>query len=368
MSVFCSAAKNLAGYFKNNKKFVSLPKREGKKMHFVRRLPGILLVIMNFFVAWSHQNAAAQTAETFFKAKNFTYIISAGAGGGYDLYGRLTAEFMQKHMPGSTVVVKNMPGAGHLIGANALYASPADGYTLGTFSTGLIYNQLSQSNNVRYDLTKMSWIGKAGTDPRVIIIGSQNPIKDYPGFMAQKTPLNFAASGPGSASYVEMMLLSKSLGLPIRILTGYTGSNDQLAMRRGEIIGTIGSRSSVQQFVENGYGRLIAQIGGSEKDVPQLSDFPMSESARTSIALIKSQGDIARLSAGPPGIPANRLALLIAAYRDAMNDPSLYDRANKLGYSIEPAFGDDVRRIIELALQQSDETIALLKEALNPPK
>jgi len=337
-------------------------------MALVRRLPSIRFLIVAFFAIWSHQSATAQSAESFFKGKNFTYIISAGAGGGYDLYGRLTAEFMQKHMPGSTVVVKNMPGAGHLIGANALYASPADGYTLGTFSTGLIYNQLSQSNNVRYDLTKMSWIGKAGTDPRVIVIASQHPVKDYPDFIAQKTPLNFAASGPGSASYVEMMLLGKSLGMPIRILTGYTGSNDQLAMRRGEIAGTIGSRSSVQQFVENGYGRLIAQIGGSEKDVPQLSDFSMSESARASIALIKSQGDIARLTAGPPGIPANRLTILINAYRDAMNDPALHDRANKLGYSIEPAFGDDVRRIIEVALQQSDETIRLLTEALNPPK
>lgn len=337
-------------------------------MAIVRRLPGVLFFVASFFAAWSNQNVAAQSADAFFKGKSFTYIISAGAGGGYDLYGRLTAEFMQKHMPGSTVVVKNMPGAGHLIGANALYASPADGYTFGTFSTGLIYNQLSQSNNVRYDLTKMSWIGKAGTDPRVIVIASQLPVKDYPEFLAHKTPLNFAASGPGSASYVEMMLLGKSLGMPIRILTGYTGSNDQLAMRRGEIAGTIGSRSSVQQFIENGYGRLIAQIGGSEKDVPQLSEYATSESSQKSIALIKSQGDIARLTAGPPSIPAHRLTLLINAYRDAMNDSTLHDRAMKLGYSIEPAFGDDVRRIIDLALQQSDDTIALLKEALNPPK
>ena len=51
-----------------------------------------------------------------------------------------------------------------------------------------------------------------------------------------------------------------------------------------------------------------------------------------------------------------------------MNDPSLQERATKFGYSIEPAFGDDVRNIIELALQQSDETIALLKEALTVPK
>jgi hypothetical protein len=63
-------------------------------------------------------------------------------GGGYDSYGRLVAEYMQRNLPGSTFVVKNVPGAGHIIGANSIYASKADGLTLGTFNTGLIYNQL----------------------------------------------------------------------------------------------------------------------------------------------------------------------------------------------------------------------------------
>src|SRR3954468_19116116 len=86
--------------------------------------------------------ASAQTGADFYRGKTITYIVSTAPGGGYDLYGRLTAEYMQKYLPGSTFVVKNIPGAGHLIGANTIYASKADGLTIGTFSTGLIYNQL----------------------------------------------------------------------------------------------------------------------------------------------------------------------------------------------------------------------------------
>ena len=321
-----------------------------------------------FVLVNSHEIAWAQSTDAFYKNRNFTYIISAGAGGGYDVYGRLTAEFMQKHLPGSTFVVKNMPGAGHLIGGNALYASAADGFTIGTFSPSLIYNQLSKSTGVRYDLTKMSWIGKAGTDPRVIMIAAQVPIHSYNDFKMYPGKLNFSASGLGSASYVEMMLLMKTIGLPIRVLTGYAGSSDQLAMRRGEIAGTIGSRSSVQQFVDNGFGRLIAQIGGSDKETPHLSDFALSDEARKSVALIQSQSDMSRLTAGPPGIPADKLLILIDAYRKAMNDPALQDRAIKLGYPVEPAFGDEVRKIVETALRQSDETILLLKETLTEAK
>ena len=74
---------------------------------------------------------------------------------------------MQKYLPGSTFMVKNMPGAGHLVGANATYAAKADGLTIGTFNTGLIYAQVIKHDGAKFDLSKMSWIGKATTDPRV---------------------------------------------------------------------------------------------------------------------------------------------------------------------------------------------------------
>src|SRR5258707_15781101 len=92
--------------------------------------------------------AAAQTGADFFKGKTVTYIVATAPGGGFDLYGRLVSEYMQKYLPGSTFVVKNVAGAGHLIGANTIYASRADGLTIGTFTTGLIYNQLVKLDGV----------------------------------------------------------------------------------------------------------------------------------------------------------------------------------------------------------------------------
>ena len=326
------------------------------------------ILLLGALAALHASAAMADTGMDFYKGRTVTYIVSAGAGGGYDAYARLTAEFMHRNLPGSTFVVRNMPGAGHLIGANALYASKPDGLTIGSFSTGLIYNQITKNSKVSFDLAKMSWIGKAASEPRVILIASQVPVKTYQEFMAQKTPLNFAASGLGSASYLEMMMLTSTLKMPIRILTGYSGSGDQLAMRRGEIAGTVGSRSSVQQFVDNGYGRLIAQIGGTERDVPQLSSFVTDEKALALISLIQSQGDIARLTAGPPGIPADRLNALIETYRRAMNDKDLQARAEKFGYPVDPAYGEDVLKIVQQALDQPEETRALLVEALKNAK
>ena len=314
------------------------------------------------------QAQAADEGAAFFKDKTVTYIVATAPGGGYDSYGRLVAEYMQRNLPGSTFVVKNMPGAGHIIGANAIYASKPDGLTIGTFNTGLIYNQIVGAQGVKFDLAKMSWIGKAASDPRIIVIASQSPIKSFADLQAQKTPVNFATAGPGSASYVETVILTNTLKLPVKNLTGYNGTDDQLAMRRGEVIGSIASRSSYATFIENGYGRFIAQIGGNDKDVPQLASLVKDQKALDLIALVQSQGDIARLTAGPPGVPAERMKVMIEAYKKALEDKELQARAEKLEKPVEPAYGEDVAKAITKALNQSDETKQLRAEALKSDK
>jgi tripartite-type tricarboxylate transporter receptor subunit TctC len=313
-------------------------------------------------------SALAQTGADFYKGKTVTYIVATAPGGGYDLYGRLISEYMQKYLPGSTFVVKNVPGAGHLVGANTIYNSRSDGLTIGTFNTGLIYSQLIGRDGVKFDLTKMSWIGKAASDPRVITIGQQSPITSFKQLTEQKQPVNFSTAGVGGAAYVETVMLTNALKLPIKVQSGYNGSDDPIAIRRGEITGTLASRSSWQLFVDNGFGRFIVQIGGKEKDVPQLSELITDPGAKALVALIQTQGDISRLTAGPPDIPPDRLAALRTAYREAMEDKELQARAEKLERPVEPAYGDDVLKLVKAALNQTPETIVLLKQALEPPK
>ena len=308
--------------------------------------------------------AQAQTGADFFKGKTVTYIVSTTPGGGYDLYGRLIAEYMQKYLPGSTFVVKNVPGAGHIVGANTIYASKPDGLTIGTFVTGLIYNQLIQAEGVKFDLTKMSWVGKAASEPRVFAITTQTPVKTFDEFRNYKGTLNFATSGIGSASYVEITSLTNILKLPVKVLTGYSGSDDQLAMRRGEIHGVTGWRSTLEQFVKEGHGRFLAQIGGKGTDIPQLRDLIKDPDGQAIVALIQSQGDIARLTAGPPDIPADRLAALREAYKKSMEDKELQAKAEKLGMPVEPAYGDAVLEAVKEALNQKPEVVAVLKAAM----
>ena len=311
--------------------------------------------------------AAAQTGADFFKGKTVTYVIATSPGGGYDTYGRLISEFMQRHLPGSTFVVKNVPGAGHLVGANSIYSAEPDGLTIGMFNTGILYSQLIGHKGVKFDLKKMSWIGKASADPHVIVVAKHAPVKTLEELKASKNELKFASGGVGSTAYVELLLMIEAMKLPIKVLTGYNGNEEQLAMRRGEIDGSMGSRSTWEQFVKDGFGRFVGQFGGKHKDVPQVMSYANDARTKSIVSLIQVPGDIARLTAGPPGIPADRLEALRTALRKAMEDPEMQAKAEKIGRPLEPAYGEDVAKMMAMALDQSPQAITVLKEAMGTP-
>lgn len=312
--------------------------------------------------------AIAQDGVAFYKGRSINYVAATAPGGGYDFYARLVSAEMEKHLPGSTFVVRNMPGAGHLVGANYIANSKPDGLTIGIFNTGLIYNQLIGLPGVRFDLAKMSWIGKAASDPRVIAVGAGTPFKTFDDLRNSKDVMKFAIGGIGSAAYVETVMLKNAFNLPLRIITGYNGGADMLAMRRGEVDASVGSLSTLGAFAESGHGRLVVQIGGSDRAAPQLSTFATDKRSKDLIALVQSQGELSRFTVGPAGIPNDRLEALRLAFRKTMESKDVQDKVRKAGRPLDPAYGEDVARAIRAALDQTPETIALLKEAMDAGK
>jgi hypothetical protein len=80
------------------------------------------------------------------------------------------------------------------------------------------------------------------------------------------------------------------------------------------------------------------------------------------------QGDIARLTAAPPGTPALQLSELRAAYKMALEDDELRARAKKSEMPIEPLYGDDVAKAVATSLQQPPRVVELLREAFESDK
>ena len=299
----------------------------------------------------------------FYRGKTVTYVVSTAPGGGFDFHGRLVSEYMQSHLPGSLFVVKNMPGAGHLIGGNFIYASKPDGLTIGIFDTGLVYNQITSTPGVRFDLGKYSWLGKGEEQTRTLVASTLSGIKTFDELKSAK--LKMPVSGVGTASYVESRLIVEALGLNFEIIPGYNTSEEHMALRRGEVHAVAGGRTSYQGFVDQGHGRFIFQIGGRPSDLPQVADFITDPATLSVINLIGATAQLGRFTAGPPDIPADRLLALRETYRQALEDPELRDKSAKAGRPIVPLYGDEVLAKIRTALHQPPEIVARLTEIIN---
>lgn len=301
-----------------------------------------------------------------YKGRTVTYIVTTAAGGGYDGYGRLTARYLEKHLPGSTFVVVNRPGAGHILGTNLLYSAKPDGLTIGSFNTGVIYSQILKVKSVRYDLSKMSWIGKAAAESRTIAVSTKSPYMNFTDFRTAKEPVTMAISGIGSSAYMELQLLAKVFDANFKLLAGYSGNDDEMAMMRGEVVGKMGSTGGQGAFVRNGRGRFVLRIGGEwPSDLPPAQrgeDIARTPLQKAVITLIGSQADMYRVTAGPPKIRKDRLDALRAAYDVAFKDPALLADAKKLRWDITPLTGEPVGKAIGAALDQPPEVIAMLQE------
>jgi tripartite-type tricarboxylate transporter receptor subunit TctC len=310
--------------------------------------------------------AAAQPDTAFYRGKTMTWIVATGPGGGYDSYSRLIARHMQKYLPGVRIIVRNVPGAGHIVGANTLYAARPDGLTVGMFNTGLIYNQLLQRPGVRFDLGKMSWIGSSAHDIRVLVISKRSGFANFKQMQDHRGPLKFAAAGVGSAAYNDTRISARALGLDVEIVSGYEGQEGELSMLRGDVVAQVGAASAFENFVRNGGGYYGLVISGTSRvlpGVPLARDYGRDERGRRLLGLIEALSELGRLTAGPAGIPPARLAALRQAHDRAVQDPAFLAEARQVNLPIDLTSGAEVEAKVRHALAQPPDAVALLREA-----
>jgi len=302
----------------------------------------------------------------FYKGKMLNYIVATKPGGGYDTYARLIGRYMQKYIPESTVVIKNVPGAGHIIGANETFMAKPDGLTIGTFNTGLIYSQIVGQQGIRFDLPKYSWIGKANSELRVFVVGVKTPFNSIKEIIEAKDPLKIPASGVGSQDYNETLIMAEALPANFKALPGYQGREGEMAILRGEVIGTFASYTGLLGFIKAKECRVLLQYGSHKHrdlpDVPHINDLNLSPKGKDLAKLVNAINQLGRLTAAPPGVPAGRLEVLRDAYKKALADPELTKEAEKVGLDFDAVYGDDVAKMMYEAINQSPENLALLKE------
>jgi len=302
--------------------------------------------------------AAAQSPADFYKDQTVTFVISSGAGGGYDTLARTLAQYLPKHIPGSpTVVVKNMPGAGGLVAANHLYNVAAkDGTVIGGVQSNVPFEPLFGAKGASFDPVKFNWLGTPSTETALLTVSNSTPVNTWQEAKTQEVIVG--SSGANSTPSFYGRLLNEVLGLKLKIIVGYESQSQAfLAMERGEINGYpsvfySALMSTKPTWIKEKKIKLLVQMGVGKE--PELPDVPyiLDLIANPEDKLL-AEAAFAPLAAGrpylmPPGVPEERVALMRKALMDTFKDPAFLAEAEKRGLSVNsPRSGQELQQLIE---------------------
>jgi tripartite-type tricarboxylate transporter receptor subunit TctC len=333
--------------------------------------------------ASAHQLAAAEADEDvarFYKGKQITMTIGSSAGGGYDLYGRLVARHIGRHIPGSpSVVPSNMPGAASLVATQYIAnVGPKDGTAIAAVYPQVVLEQLiGDKSNIKLDPRKLNYLGSANSEVYICMVRAASPVKTLED--ATKMQAVLGATAPGASSYDFPLLLNNVLGTKFRIVSGYPGNQEiALATEKGEIDGACGTgwstlASARPHWVRDGFVRLIAQEGlrgNPELDalkVPLAIDSAKTAMQRQIMEIVYAQLLFGRPFVVAPEVPAERIAALQTAFIAALKDPELLAEAKKMNLDISPMPGPEVKATVERLFATPPEVLTAAKQALKAP-
>ncbi|HEY7243881.1 MAG TPA: hypothetical protein VH678_08365 [Xanthobacteraceae bacterium] len=303
---------------------------------------------------------AAQPVADFYRGKTLRMLIGYGPGGGYDIYGRLVAEFLPRYLPGNpTIIAQNMPGAGSFVAARYLYdVAPRDGTVLGSLAQTLALDSLT-STGLGLDVARMPFIGRVVTN---IDTGAALPATGIKSFEDVRVKqYNVGASGGGSTTVLLPTALNAYAGAKLKLIRGYTGTIDiLLAMERAEVdivgaYGLPGILASHPGWVYRGEAVILYQAALERHrllpNVPALPELARSEEGRAVLRAAASTGEIGRSILTSPGVPPERLAALRSAFQAMLRDPDFLAVCQKRNLMIDGAAGEEIDEIVRETLR-----------------
>jgi tripartite-type tricarboxylate transporter receptor subunit TctC len=317
--------------------------------------------------------ASAQSVESFYKSTNLTITVGSGAGGGYDVYTRVLARSLPKHIPGNPkIVVQNMPGAAGIKAINHIYAiAPKDGSVIDSTYNTLPLDPLFSGQTANYDALRLTWIGSIGKQVNVCIAWNGSSFKKFDDVFQREMVL--ASSGAAGWRSILPRMMNAIAGTKFKVIDGYETNGMIPAVERGEVDGMCTTYETLQATAANWLQdkkiTFLAQFG--LKPIPELKDVPMGlERIRNpddlrAVKLVLFQQEFGRPYVAPPAIPADRLKALRDGFDATMQDPVFLEDAKKTGLNVDPLTGQEMEALIKQAYAAPKDVIERGKEILD---
>jgi tripartite-type tricarboxylate transporter receptor subunit TctC len=341
----------------------------------VRRKYFFLLV----FLFGSITSAWAQTP--YYQGKTITIITGSQTGDLYDIYARMIATHMGKHIPGNPgILVQNMTGAGHIVAANFVYAvAKPDGLTLLAPNPNLYIDQLNGRPEIKFDRAKYAWLGKASRTTDLLYMRNDAPIYTIEDVRSAKEPPKCGATGTGTTGYLVPRLLEETIGAKFNIVTGYKGGNEvDLAVERGEIqcrafsLTAFFGREPFHTWRKNNFVRAIIQLGEKRDsrlaDVPTLNELmdkhKTPDVGRRLARIVTASEIFQRPYMGPPGMRPELVKVIREAFEKTLKDNAFLEEVKSKKLDAEYTSGEEMETLAKEMMSQRPEIIERLRKVL----
>jgi tripartite-type tricarboxylate transporter receptor subunit TctC len=324
--------------------------------------------------AVSHPARADETAD-FYKGKNVSIVVGHQVGTGFDIYARVLAPHLGRHIPGQpNIIVQNMVGASGITAANWLNnIAPKDGTVIATFVHTVPFEPLFGNDKAQYDPAKLSWIGNMEESVGMCGVSKASGITKFDELLTKETV--FGATGATGPLGQFAQAVKNLLGAKLKVVYGYKGSADvKLAMNRGEVQGICGlPLSTVKSFwgdeYRSGEFKPVIQLSGKPhpelKGLPNVNDYAKNDEDRSVFGLIFGAQALGRVYVSPSGQPAARTTVLRQALASTMKDQKFLADAEKAKIDIEPMTGEEVEQVIARLSSVSPTVVERTKKAFS---
>ena len=313
-------------------------------------LPRLLSV--SLFVAAALLNSHAAAAA---EPRSLTIVVGSTPGGGYDSYARMLARHLSRHVPSQpSIIIQNLPGASSLKAVQYLDSgAPKDGSVITAFNPGLITESLLNPGKIKLRFSDFAWVGSITRDLRACYAWGGTGIRSWDDLKKAKR-FTMGAPAPGTSSFINAAVLKNLFGISIHQVTGYAGSSEQrLAIERGELDGDCGAWSSIPPdwISGNKINPLVKftplAVPGLPFGVPYVGQFATSKEASDLLDLLTAPDALGRPFVATKQAPADRVAVLRAAFDETMADAQFLAEAEKLDLPVSgPVSGVEAQSMI----------------------
>jgi len=258
-------------------------------------------------------------------------VITHAAGGTTDMAARLIQPYLQKYL-GVPIVIENMQGAGGNVARSFVFKQPVDGYTL------LVSQQPSMSSGQlvsggKFETLKFVHVFNiAGRNYDCVAVAANTPWKtlDEMKKASAAQSLTSAGTGVGSNAYIVAMLLKAKVGINLTYVPFNSGSEAAVALAGGQTQMGTGALDSYWPLHEQKRLRVIA-VAGPQRDESHPSLPTIAELGYPEIKIDQMTGVFA-----PPGLPDDRLKVLVNGFHKAFADKQYLAAAAKANMTLQP--------------------------------